>query len=152
MKGTDSLSLPKPDLVYGIAICASRSSDPNTITGLPINTNKIYFPLEKLPAIATNSEMTILQCGTSRVLLPLVLVERKAQNNGFFACLNQMYGGLAVMVHAHILATKLLKLSGVPIVFGFVNVGNVFELWAMKPIQVTTLMIALMTFRMVSGW
>jgi hypothetical protein len=72
---------------------------------------KLRFPLKKLSSLFSPEEVADLRCGTGTVFLPLLIVERKDQNEELFACQNQLFGGMAVILSALTLAVRLLKID-----------------------------------------
>ena len=133
----DLLTSPKPDFIYGICMNTFRLSD---IPSNPIETlrpqekgSRLSFPFEKLLAITTAVQQSLMLCGGHIVLLPMVLVERKSSREGVCSCQNQVAGGLTTMHYGLRTALELLP-NECPkgIVFGWVNVGNLWELWTMS--------------------
>ena len=95
--------------------------------------SRLSFPFEKLLGIATHAQQSSMLCGGHTVLLPMVLVERKSSQEGVYSCQNQVAGGLTTMYYGLKTALELLP-NECPkaIVFGWVNVGNLWELWTMS--------------------
>jgi hypothetical protein len=146
MKHTSTLTRPKPDITFGISVWRKDIPfKPNKFDMIDTE-GKLRFPLKRLSSLFSADEVDDLRCGTGRVLLPMLIVERKNQNKGLFACQNQMFGGMAVMLSAVTLAVRLLKVDIEPIVYGIVNIDSVMELWGItnRPEEVLPLFFILM--------
>ena len=139
-----ALTKPKPDLVYCLLLKSLKTKeiDPTLRDEFDIfeENKKLAIDGKKIARIASSSEMVDMTGGNDRVILPQLLIERKSWSGGFYGCQNQLVGGLYVMLNGIQVASKLLKIENDPVVFGFVNVGHIFELWAMKT-QKTTVRI-----------
>jgi hypothetical protein len=73
-----------------------------------------------------------ITCGTGEILLPTVIVERKCLNGGLYVAENQLFGSMLCATTALSVIYARLGIEKQPLVYGFTNVGNTFDLWVMK--------------------
>ena len=131
-KAANSLTAPKPDIVFGAYINRATLK----LDMYEYQDPGVYFiNHHDLVKSLSSQEFSEIGCGAigEQFCFPTVAIERKSDSGSLFFAQNQLLGALCCIYEAQKIARLHFSSTLPHLAIGIVNVGHNVEVWAMWP-------------------